>query len=65
MILTGELTKPINKLEEEIKERKQTEEALKKSETFLNTIFDSIQDPFCIIDRDYQVSSGRTRPMRI
>ncbi len=55
VILTRELTKPFNKLEEEIKERKQTEEALKKSETFLNTIFDSIQDPFCIIDRDYKI----------
>ena len=43
------------KLEEEIKERKQTEEALKKSEAFLNTVFDSIQDPFCIIDRDYRI----------
>jgi len=43
------------KFEREIVERKQTEEALKKSETFLTTIFDSIQDPFCIIDRDYRI----------
>jgi diguanylate cyclase (GGDEF)-like protein/PAS domain S-box-containing protein len=43
------------KLQEEIKERKQTEEALKKSEAFLNTIFNSIQDPFCIFDRDYRI----------
>jgi len=43
------------KLTEEIQERKRTEEALKKSESFLNTIFDSIQDPFCIIDRDYRI----------
>ena len=55
VILTRELTKPINKLEEEIRERKLTEDALKKSETFLSTIFDSIQDPFCIIDRDYRI----------
>jgi diguanylate cyclase (GGDEF)-like protein/PAS domain S-box-containing protein len=55
VILTRELTKPINKLEDEIRERKLTEEALKKSEAFLSTIFDSIQDPFCIIDRDYRI----------
>jgi diguanylate cyclase (GGDEF)-like protein/PAS domain S-box-containing protein len=55
VILTRELTKPINKLEDEVRERKLTEEALKKSETFLSTIFDSIQDPFCIIDRDYRI----------
>ncbi len=55
VILTRELTKPINKLEEEMKEHQQTAEALKKSESFLNTIFDSIQDPFCIIDRDYKI----------
>jgi len=55
VILTRELTKPINKLEDEVRERKQTEEALKKSETFLSTIFDSIRDPFCIIDRDYRI----------
>jgi PAS domain S-box-containing protein len=55
VILTQELTKPINKLEDEIRERKLTEKALKKSETFLSTIFDSIQDPFCIIDRDYRI----------
>jgi diguanylate cyclase (GGDEF)-like protein/PAS domain S-box-containing protein len=49
------LQKGYTKLEEEIQERKQTGEALKKSESFLNTIFDSIQDPFCIIDRDYRI----------
>ncbi len=43
------------KFEQEIMEHKQTEEALQKSEAFLNTIFDSIQDPFCIIDRDYRI----------
>jgi diguanylate cyclase (GGDEF)-like protein/PAS domain S-box-containing protein len=29
--------------------------ALEKSESFLKTIFDSIRDPFCIIDRDYRI----------
>jgi diguanylate cyclase (GGDEF)-like protein/PAS domain S-box-containing protein len=42
-------------LEEEITERKLTEEALVKSEKFLSTIFDSIHDPFCIIDKNYQI----------
>lgn len=43
------------KLEQEILERRQTEAALAKSEAFLNTIFDSIRDPFCIISRDYRL----------
>ncbi len=43
------------KIQEEIAERKQTEEALVSSEKFLNTIFDSILDPFCIIDRDFRI----------
>ena len=42
-------------LEEEISERKQTEEAMAKSENFLNTIFDSIHDPFCIIDSSFMI----------
>ncbi len=62
----GELTSTFNamsmalrdgykKLTEEIFERRQTQEALAKSEAFLNTIFDSIRDPFCILDKDYRV----------
>jgi diguanylate cyclase (GGDEF)-like protein/PAS domain S-box-containing protein len=43
------------KLEQEISERKETAAALAKSEAFLNTIFDSIRDPFCIIDRAYRI----------
>jgi diguanylate cyclase (GGDEF)-like protein/PAS domain S-box-containing protein len=43
------------KFERELMERKQTEAAFQKSEAFLKTIFDSIQDPFCIIDRDYRI----------
>jgi diguanylate cyclase (GGDEF)-like protein/PAS domain S-box-containing protein len=38
-----------------ISDHKQTEAALAKSETFLNTIFDSIHDPFCIIDNSYRI----------
>jgi diguanylate cyclase (GGDEF)-like protein/PAS domain S-box-containing protein len=49
------LKKSYTKLEEEINERKRTESALVKSEGFLNTVFDSIRDPFCIIDTDYRI----------
>ncbi|RPI35053.1 MAG: EAL domain-containing protein, partial [Nitrospiraceae bacterium] len=42
-------------LREEIAERRQTEQEREKSEKFLNTIFDSIYDPFCIIDRDFNI----------
>lgn len=35
--------------------RKRSEERLRKSEQFLNTIFDSIRDPFCIFDKEYRV----------
>jgi diguanylate cyclase (GGDEF)-like protein/PAS domain S-box-containing protein len=43
------------KLREEIAERKETEQALVKSEKFLSTIFDSVHDPFCIIDSRYTI----------
>jgi diguanylate cyclase (GGDEF)-like protein/PAS domain S-box-containing protein len=35
--------------------RRRKEEELRRSERFLNTIFDSIRDPFCIIDRSYTI----------
>jgi diguanylate cyclase (GGDEF)-like protein/PAS domain S-box-containing protein len=35
--------------------RRRREEAIRRSEQFLNTIFDSIRDPFCIIDRNYTI----------
>ena len=35
--------------------RKRSEDRLRRSERFLNTLFDSIRDPFCIYDRDFQV----------
>lgn len=43
------------KLENEIRERKRTETELVKSESFLSNIFDSIQDPFCIIDKEFRI----------
>ena len=54
-IMSKSLKNGYTKLEEEISERKRTEWALVKSEAFLTTIFDSIQDPFCIIGRDYRI----------
>ena len=62
----GELVKHFNtmsmslknsysELEQEISDRAATESALKKSEAFLSTIFNSIRDPFCIFDRDYRI----------
>lgn len=35
--------------------RKRSEERLRKSERFLNMIFNSIRDPFCIVDSDFQI----------
>jgi PAS domain S-box-containing protein len=42
-------------INKEVEERRQTEEALVKSEKFLNTIFDSIRDPFCIFDKEHKI----------
>lgn len=39
----------------EITERKRAEAAIRKSERFFNTIFESINDPFNILDRDYRI----------
>ena len=35
--------------------RKRSEERLHRSERFLNTIFNSIRDPFCIFDNDFRI----------
>ena len=37
----------------DVTERRRAQKLLEKSERFLNTIFDSIHDPFCIIDRNF------------
>ncbi len=39
----------------DITDSKKHEETLRKSERFLSTIFDSIKDPFSIVDRDYRI----------
>ncbi len=38
-----------------LKEQKRTEDALRRSSGFLNDIFGSIQDPFCIFSSDYRM----------
>jgi diguanylate cyclase (GGDEF)-like protein/PAS domain S-box-containing protein len=39
----------------EVAERKEAQEKLRKAEHFSNMIFDSIQDPFIVLDRDYRI----------
>jgi len=39
----------------DVTERKRNEAAIHQSERFLNSIFDSIHDPFCIFDRDFRI----------
>lgn len=53
--MSSALREGYEKLEQEITERRHTEAALIKSEAFLNTIFDSIHDPFCIFDREFRI----------
>ncbi len=44
-----------DELEKEIAERRQIASTLAGSEAFLSTIFDSINDPFCIFDREFRI----------
>ncbi|MDA8098543.1 MAG: sensor domain-containing diguanylate cyclase [Nitrospiraceae bacterium] len=39
----------------DISERKRRDDSLRRSEQFLNTIFDSIHDPFCIFDTAFRI----------
>ncbi|UCH44152.1 MAG: EAL domain-containing protein [Nitrospiraceae bacterium] len=43
------------KLQEEVEDRWHAQQSLAKSENFLQTIFDSIHDPFCIIDSNHEI----------
>lgn len=52
---TEELTSVNELLHKEILDRIRTEEELSRSESFLNTVFDSFRDPFSIVDRDYKL----------
>ncbi len=52
---TAELEAVNERLRKQIIDRTRTEEYLRSSERFLGTIFDSIHDPFSIVDRDYRI----------
>lgn len=51
---TEELNAVNDLLRKEIIDRARTEEELERSESFLNTIFDSFHDPFSIVDREFR-----------
>jgi len=51
---TEELNAVNDLLRKEILDRTRTEEELERSESFLNTIFDSFHDPFSIVDREFR-----------
>lgn len=53
--MSSALKESYDQLLDEISDRRQAEEALRKSESFLNVIFNSIRDPFCIIDSDFRI----------
>ncbi|MDP2167497.1 MAG: PAS domain S-box protein [Thermodesulfovibrionales bacterium] len=52
---TAELIATNKELEREIAERRAAEEAMQASVRFFSMIFDSIRDPFNIIDSDYRI----------
>ncbi len=52
---TAEVEAVNERLRKEILDRTRTEVDLRRSERFLGTIFDSIHDPFSIVDRDYKI----------
>lgn len=52
---TAELKAANENLRKEVSDRTRTEEDLTRSESFLGTIFDSINDPFSIVDRDFRI----------
>lgn len=58
-LLVAERTEELNSVNEllrnEIADRARTEEALERSESFLNSIFDSFHDPFSIIDTQFRI----------
>ena len=54
-VRTAALTEAHEDLEREIAEHTRASRELIKSEGFLNSIFDSINDPFCIFDRNLNI----------
>ena len=53
--LVGKLKRIEDEKESVITEEKKTKEKIEQTARFLNTIFDSIRDPFMIIDSDYKI----------
>jgi len=51
----SELTESYRELQQEIKERKAIQAELDRSIRFLNNIYDSIIDPFVILDRNFNI----------
>ncbi len=54
-VRTAALVEANEELEKEMAERSITDRALKESENFMGFIFESINDPFCIFDRDLTI----------
>lgn len=52
---TEALQRVNNDLKQRLEELNRAMEEVHNSERFLRTIFDSIRDPFCIIDRDFRI----------
>ncbi|MCK4910017.1 MAG: diguanylate cyclase, partial [Thermodesulfovibrionales bacterium] len=54
-VRTAALREANEELESEMAERRHMDRALKESENFMDFIFESINDPFCIFDRDMNI----------
>ncbi|MDA8079199.1 MAG: EAL domain-containing protein [Nitrospiraceae bacterium] len=53
--MSSALQEGYNNIRSEVAAHRAAEDALSRSERFLTTIFDSIRDPFCIIDRGFTI----------
>ncbi len=62
---TDELNASNELLLKEIHDRARTEEELYRSESFLNTIFESFHEPFNIVDREYRIVKFNTSFIRV
>ena len=54
-VMSTAIKEGYEELKKEVTERKKVESELSKSEKFLSTIFDSIRDPFCILDSEFRI----------
>jgi len=62
---TDDLQRVNHKLKEKIDELTRAMEEIHNSERFLRTIFESIRDPFCIIDRDFRIVRANDAYLRM